>query len=65
MFLDRLSDYLSRRRGMPVMVAIVLIVLNFVLQFIPGFEPLGRSNLLLHLGIVIGFAGLLLSQALG
>ncbi len=65
MFLNRLSEYLSHRRGMPVMVGIGLIVLNFAIQFIPGLTPVAQSNALLHLGIVVGFIGLLLSQALG
>lgn len=65
MLLDRLSEYLSRRRGLPTIIAIALVILNFVVQFIPGLAWLGNMNILLHLGVVIGFLGILLSAALG
>ena len=65
MLLDRLSEFLAKRRGLPTMLAIVLVILNLILQFIPGAEWLARTNLLLHIGIVIGLIGILLSAALG
>ena len=65
MILDRLSEFLSRRRGLPTMVAIVFVAVNLILQFIPGIEWFAQTNLLLHLGIIIGLAGMLLSAALG
>ncbi len=64
MWLDRLSAFIARYKGLPTMVAVLLVILNFVL----GFFDLGwftSSNLLLHLGIVVGLIGLLLAQALG
>lgn len=63
--LDRLSEFLSKRRGLPMMIAIGLIGLNLVVQFIPGLDWLARTNLFLHLGLIIGFVGILLSAALG
>jgi len=39
-------------------------VLNFVLQFF-NLGWVSTSNLLLHLGIVVGLIGLLLAEALG
>ncbi len=65
MILDRLSEFLSKRRGLPTMIAILLVVINLVLQFVPGAEWLARTNLFLHLGIIIGLIGVLLSAALG
>ncbi len=65
MILDRLSEFLSKRRGLPTMVAIVLVIVNLILQFIPGVEWLARTNLFLHLGIIVGLIGVLLSAALG
>ncbi len=65
MILDRLSEFLSRRRGLPTIVAIALVAVNLILQFIPGIEWFAHTNLLLHLGIIIGLAGMLLSAALG
>ena len=65
MFLDRLSEFISKRRGLPVIIAILLVAVNLVLQFIPGLEWLARTNLFLHLGVITGLLGILLSAALG
>ncbi len=64
MWLDRLSAFIARYKGLPTMVAVLLVVLNFALQFVDA-GWLTRSNLLLHLGIVVGLIGLLLAEALG
>jgi hypothetical protein len=63
--LDRLSEFLAKRRGLPMMIAVGLIVLNLLVQFIPGLDWLARTNLFLHLGLIVGFIGILLSAALG
>ncbi len=65
MFLDRISEYISKRRGLPTMIAIVLVVINLIFQFVPGLEWFARTNLLLHIGVIIGLLGILLSAALG
>ena len=65
MILDRLSEFLSKRRGLPTMIAILLVAINLALQFIPGAEWLARTNLFLHVGVIVGFLGILLSAALG
>lgn len=65
MILDRLSEFLSRRRGLPTMIAILLVVINLILQFIPGIEWLARTNILLHIGVIVGLLGILLSAAVG
>jgi hypothetical protein len=65
MILDRLSEFLSKRRGLPTIIAILLVVINLVLQFIPGAEWLAGTNLFLHVGIIVGLLGVLLSAALG
>ena len=65
MILDRLSEFLSKRRGLPTMLAILLVVINLILQFVPGAGWLAQTNLFLHLGVIIGFSGILLSAALG
>jgi hypothetical protein len=46
------------------MLAVLLVLVNFVLQFF-NLGWLSESNLLLHLGIIIGLIGLLLAEALG
>ena len=64
MWLDRLSAFIARYKGLPTMVAVLLVILNFVLQFF-DLGWLSSSNLLLHLGIVVGLIGVLLAEALG
>lgn len=63
--IDRLSEFLAARRGLPTMIGIALVAINYVLQFVPGLETFAHSNTLLHLGVVVGLFGLLLAQALG
>jgi hypothetical protein len=64
--LNRLIDYVSeqiaRRRGLPVLLGIGLVILNFIFQFIPGLRVLTTGNLLLHLGLVVGLLGILLGD---
>ena len=64
MWLDRLSAFIARYKGLPTMLAVLLVLLNFVLQFL-NLGWLSDSNLLLHLGIVVGLIGVLLAEALG
>lgn len=61
-FLDRLSEFLAQRKGLLPLVGLALVVLNFPLQFLPGW--LGQSDLFLHLGVVIAILGILLAWAL-
>jgi hypothetical protein len=65
MILDRLSEFLAKRRGLPTLLAILFVIINFVIQFIPGMEWFARTNLFLHLGVIVGLIGVLLSAALG
>ena len=62
--IDRFSSFLARYRGLPTMIAIALVLLNFVAHFLP-LGWFAESNLLLHVGIVIGFLGLLLAEVVG
>jgi hypothetical protein len=65
--LKRVSNFLARMPGLPIVVAIGLVVLNFVLQFLPDWPVVGwlaHTHLLLHLGLVLGFLGVLLGEAL-
>ena len=61
------TDFVARLPGLPVLLAVLLIVLNFVVRLLPGWpvvEWLVRTDLLLHLGAVVGFLGILLGDAL-
>ncbi len=61
------SNYLAQNKGMPVVLGVVLVILNYVLQFLAGLPVLDflvHTNLLLHLGIVVGLLGILIGDAL-
>ena len=66
-FLERISDFLARMPGLPILGDVVLVVLNFLLQLLPAWPVVGwlaDTHLLLHIGLVLGFVGLLLGDAL-
>jgi hypothetical protein len=65
--IDKISDYLAHNKGMPVFVGVLLVILNYVAQFfvrVPVIGFIGSTNLLLHLGIIVGLIGVLLGDAL-
>ncbi len=62
--MERLSEFLARVRGLPALIAIALALLNFVIQFIPGLDFLARTNLFLHLALILGLIGLMLARVL-
>jgi hypothetical protein len=57
-------DKLAEWKGLPIIVGLILVVLNLVLQFIPGLQVLAQGNILLHLGVVVALGGFLLTEAL-
>ncbi len=63
--LDWLSEFLAHRKGLLPLLGIVLVIINFVLQF---FFPLDHwltgTNLLMHLGVIIAIFGMMLAWAL-
>ena len=64
--LDGISDYVSTHRGVPVLIGVLLVVLNYILLILPGVQ-LGfveTTNLFLHLGVIVGLVGVLLGDAL-
>ncbi len=63
-FLDRTSEFLAHRKGLLPLLGILLVILNFLLNLIPGVGWLATSHLLLHLGVIIAIMGFLLAQAL-
>jgi hypothetical protein len=65
--IDWISDYVSTHRGVPVLLGVALVVLNYLLLIIPGVQ-LGfveETNLFLHIGVIVGLVGVLLGDALG
>jgi hypothetical protein len=63
-FLDFLSETLAARKGLLLILAILLVVLNFILQLFPSAGWLAQSNLFLHLGIILGLVGVMVAWAL-
>jgi hypothetical protein len=63
-FLDRASNYLATRKGLLPILGIGLIVLNFILVSILPDWFISRTNLVLHLGLIIALVGQMLAWAL-
>ena len=61
--LSKLSGFFSDRKGLLIFIAVILVILNFVFGLVFN-NWISQSNLLLHLGIVIGFLGILIAWAL-
>lgn len=58
---ERINAFLAGKPGVLPLVGLGLIVLNFFLQLFPGPEVwIVRSNLFLHLGLIVSIIGLLL-----
>lgn len=63
--LDWLSNFLARRKGLLPLIGILLVLLNFGLQFLfPFGHWLSGSNLFLHLGVIVAIFGFMLAWAL-
>jgi hypothetical protein len=62
--MQNLTDFLERVKGLPILIGILLVILNFIVQHIASLAFLGDSNLLLHLGVVVGLLGVLLAEAI-
>jgi len=70
-FVDHVSEWLAHNKGMPVFVGAGLVLINLVLTLIPALSEAGgfigwlmHSDLLLHLGVIVGLLGILLGDAL-
>lgn len=63
-FLDATSEYLAHRKGLLPGLGIILVIINFVLQFFPGGGILVEANVLLHLGVILAILGFMLAWAL-
>ena len=65
-FLDWLGDFLEKRRGLLPLIGLGLIILNLILQIVPGpgGDWIVDSNLFLHLGLVVSLIGILLVRVL-
>jgi hypothetical protein len=65
--LRRLSNFLAHLPGLPILIAVALILLNFVLQLLPDWPLIGwlaQTHFCMHLGLILGLLGILLGDAL-
>lgn len=69
--LDRLSHLLAHNKGLLVFVGVGLAALNLLLSLFIGSESasgfgawLVQTDLLLHLGVIVGLLGILIGDAL-
>ena len=63
-YLDIVSEFFAHRKGLLPAIGILLVFVNYVLQFIPWFGWFSESDFLLHLGVVLAILGFLLAWAL-
>jgi hypothetical protein len=63
-FLDAASEFLAHRKGLLPALGILLVIINGVLQFIPGDGAFADMNILLHLGVIVAILGIMLAWAL-
>ncbi len=62
-FLDWFSGFFSQRKGLLPLIGIGLVAANLVVRLASdGF--LAQSDLLLHLGVILGLFGVLMAWAL-
>jgi hypothetical protein len=62
--LDKLSEYLSQRKGLLPILGMLLVALNLVFKIYPGAGWLVETDLFLHLGVVVAILGFLIAWAL-
>jgi hypothetical protein len=63
-FLDWISEFLAHRKGLLLLISILFVIINFIFQLIPGMGWLARSNLFLHMGVILGLVGVMVAWAL-
>jgi vacuolar-type H+-ATPase subunit I/STV1 len=68
-FLERLSNALSKQRGLPVIIGILLVIISLIVQSINVYANSQVLELIgvivQHLGLLSALIGLLLAEALG
>ena len=62
--LDRMSEFLARRKGLLPLIGLFMILINLIIQFIVPGSFLAQTNLILHIGLLIAIFGLMLAWAL-
>ena len=62
--LDAAAEFFAQRKGLLPIVGIILVLINAILQFIPGGGIFVDANILLHIGVIIAIFGIMLAWAL-
>lgn len=62
--LDAAGEFFAHRKGLLPTLGILLVIINAILQFIPGGGVLVDANILLHLGVILAVFGIMLAWAL-
>lgn len=65
-FLRQASDFIARRKGLPVLIGVGLVLLNLLISLLPAWSVVAwfaRTDLLLQLGVVLGMLGILIGDA--
>ena len=57
-------DKMAMIKGLPVIIGLVLVIISFIAQFVPGLSFLTAGQWLLHVGIIVGLGGMLFSDTL-
>ncbi|RMF37956.1 MAG: hypothetical protein D6759_01720 [Chloroflexi bacterium] len=63
-WLSDFANFMAQVRGLPHIIAIVLVILNFIFGFIPALEWWAKHDVLLHIALILAFSGSLLASAL-
>ena len=63
-FLDKLSEFLAPRKGLLPLLGVLLVLINYLLQFYPAAGWVAETDLFLHLGILLAILGILIAWAL-
>jgi hypothetical protein len=63
-FATTATNFMADRRGVPLIVGFLLVLLNFVVQFIPALGWWSTYDVLLHAGVLLAIGGVLLAGAL-
>ena len=70
-WLDKTSDWLAHNKGLPVFVGVGLVLINLLLSVHTSLLEisgtlgwLARTDLLLHVGIIVALLGILVGDAL-
>ncbi|MBN1874441.1 MAG: hypothetical protein JXA33_09445 [Anaerolineae bacterium] len=66
-WLKVISDHLARHKGLPVLIAVGLVMVGLLLNLLPAWPVIGwlaETELFLHLGVIVGLLGILIGDAL-